>query len=137
MIALQYGGSQLVNRITTYRKTGAWTSNSRDILNTVTRYYSNSFTDNDKQMAINLFLGKFVPSTSSRDLWTLDSDHYLHFQPIEAPTAAPRPDFIHWWKADLDQADIERFEHGACEPLSPTLLRKLRESWANSRVEHV
>jgi hypothetical protein len=49
-IALQYGGSQLVNRIQTYRKNKPWTSHSRDILNTVARYYSNSFTDSDKQV---------------------------------------------------------------------------------------
>ena len=47
---MQYGGSQLVNRIQTYRKNKPWTSHSRDILNTVARYYSNSFTDSDKQV---------------------------------------------------------------------------------------
>jgi hypothetical protein len=51
-IALQYGGSQLVNRIETYRKTSPWTSHHRDILNTVTRYFSNSFTDSEKQVGL-------------------------------------------------------------------------------------
>ena len=60
-IALQYGGSQLVNRIQTYRKQSPWTTHTRDILNTVARYYSNSFTDAEKQEAINLFLGVYVP----------------------------------------------------------------------------
>ena len=64
-IALQYGGSQLVNTMETYRKISPWTSHSRDILNSIHRYYSNSFTDSDKQGAINLFLGIYIPSENS------------------------------------------------------------------------
>lgn len=44
IIALQYGGSALVNTMETYRKTSAWSSQSRDMIETVKRYYSNSFT---------------------------------------------------------------------------------------------
>ena len=43
-LALQYGGSQMVHRIRTYRKIAPWTSYSRDIMQTVSRYYSNAFT---------------------------------------------------------------------------------------------
>jgi hypothetical protein len=56
-IALQYGGSHLVNTMETYRKVNQWTSHSRDMLEGLKRYYSNSFVDADKQAAINLFLG--------------------------------------------------------------------------------
>ena len=42
-LALQYGGSQLVHRIQTYRKIAPWTSHSRDIMQTLSRYYSNTF----------------------------------------------------------------------------------------------
>eukprot|EP00955_Chlamydomonas_euryale_P001796 20183-Chlamydomonas_euryale.AAC.2 len=35
-------------------------------------------TDADKQDAINLFLGNFVPAPGQPDLWELESDHYLH-----------------------------------------------------------
>lgn len=35
--------------------------------------------DTDKQMAINLFLGNFVPEAGRPALWELDSDNYLHF----------------------------------------------------------
>ena len=59
-MALQYGGSQLVHRIRGYRKDNPWTSHSVDILNTVSRYYRNAFTDHEKQNAINLFLGSYV-----------------------------------------------------------------------------
>jgi hypothetical protein len=42
-LALQYGGSQLVHRIKTYRKTAPWTSQGSDIMQTLSRYYSNTF----------------------------------------------------------------------------------------------
>ena len=56
-IALQYGGSALVNRVENYRKIGQWSSHSRDLLENIKRYYSNSILDGDKQAAIDLFLG--------------------------------------------------------------------------------
>ena len=56
-LALQYGGSQLVHRIKTYRKTAPWTSQGNDIMQTLSRYYSNTFSDSEKQNTINLFLG--------------------------------------------------------------------------------
>lgn len=42
-VALQYGGSHLVNTMETYRKIGAWTSHSRDMIENLRRYYANSF----------------------------------------------------------------------------------------------
>lgn len=57
-LALQYGGSQLVHRIKTYRKTAPWTSQGNDIMQTLSRYYSNTFSDSEKQNTINLFLGE-------------------------------------------------------------------------------
>lgn len=42
-LALQYGGSQLVHRIRTYRRTAPWTSQGNDIMQTLSRYYSNTF----------------------------------------------------------------------------------------------
>lgn len=56
-LALQYGGSQLVHRIKTYRKTAPWTSQGNDIMQTLSRYYSNTFSDQEKQHTMNLFLG--------------------------------------------------------------------------------
>lgn len=57
-IALQYGGSHLVNTLQTYRKTGnQYKSHARDTLEGLKRFYANSFADADKQAAINLFLG--------------------------------------------------------------------------------
>ena len=56
-LALQYGGSQLIHRIKSYRKESKWTSKANDITQTVRRYYSNALTDAEKQNTMNLFLG--------------------------------------------------------------------------------
>lgn len=89
-IALQYAGSgketlyeislkfpELVNTINTYRA-GNMLSQSRDLLTTMKRYYSNSFTDAEKQDSINLFLGNFIPYHQKGALWDLESDYHLH-----------------------------------------------------------
>ncbi|GLB44123.1 putative sacI homology domain containing protein [Lyophyllum shimeji] len=56
-LALQYTGSALVNRVETYRRMPHWNSHSRDIIENIRRFYTNSLLDADKQAAINLFLG--------------------------------------------------------------------------------
>ncbi|ORZ38373.1 SacI homology domain-domain-containing protein [Catenaria anguillulae PL171] len=58
-IALQYGGSALVNTMKTYRDR-TLISQSRDMLESAKRYWSNSFSDADKQDAIDIFLGVFT-----------------------------------------------------------------------------
>ncbi|CAG9531433.1 unnamed protein product, partial [Cercopithifilaria johnstoni] len=78
-LALQYAGSQLVHSIKTYKKISVIQERSRDVIQTLSRYYSNTFGDYDKQNAINLFLGVFRPSNASFHLWDLGTDHYLHF----------------------------------------------------------
>ncbi|EEC07734.1 SAC domain-containing protein, putative, partial [Ixodes scapularis] len=77
-LALQYGGSQLVHRVKTYRKIAPLSSHSRDIMQTLSRYYSNTFSDADKQNAINLFLGVYRPYEQSIALWDMTTDYYLH-----------------------------------------------------------
>ncbi|UYV76306.1 FIG4 [Cordylochernes scorpioides] len=78
VLALQYGGSQLVHRIKTYRKIAPLSSQSRDIMQTLSRYYSNTFSDADKQNAINLFLGVYKAWCQTTPLWDLTTDYYLH-----------------------------------------------------------
>ena len=62
------------------KERGDWELFSRikDKLTSFRRFMANSYTDADKQDAINLFLGNFVPSRSQPLLWDLDSDAYLH-----------------------------------------------------------
>lgn len=42
-VAFQYGGSQLVHSVDSYRKLSPWIAQSRDIKQTVSRYYRNAF----------------------------------------------------------------------------------------------
>lgn len=75
-IALQYGGSHLVNTMETYRKINQWSSHSRDMLEGLKRYYSNSFVDAEKQAAINLFLGVENDAPEFRPINPKQRRHY-------------------------------------------------------------
>ncbi|KAG5437162.1 hypothetical protein PCANB_001138 [Pneumocystis canis] len=79
-IALQYGGSHLVNTMSTYRKINLWSSHSRDIIESIRRFYTNSFVDAQRQNAINLFLGNFNIPKNKYILWDL-LDCYSHYTP--------------------------------------------------------
>ncbi|GJJ09043.1 hypothetical protein Clacol_003265 [Clathrus columnatus] len=60
-LALQYTGSALVNRVESYRRIPQWQSHSRDMIENLRRFYTNSMLDADKQMAIDIFLGVQPP----------------------------------------------------------------------------
>ena len=47
-------------------------------MTSIRRFISNTYTDAEKQDAINLFLGNFVPQHDQPALWDLDSDYFLH-----------------------------------------------------------
>ncbi|KJR87900.1 FIG4 protein [Sporothrix schenckii 1099-18] len=101
-IAVQYGGSQLVNTMETYRKINQWTSHSRDMLETFKRYYNNSFLDGQRQEAYNLFLGNYIYTPGQPMLWDLPTDYHLHHaDPRRRPAGAGRGrggrDYIHWF----------------------------------------
>ncbi|TSL47602.1 Polyphosphoinositide phosphatase [Bagarius yarrelli] len=95
-LSLQYGGSQLVHRVKTYRKIAPWTQHSKDIMQTLSRYYSNAFSDADRQDAINLFLQVYQPSESKPHLWELPTDFYLH-QSNTMALAQERRSYTCWW----------------------------------------
>uniref|UniRef100_A0A0N5CAH5 SAC domain-containing protein n=1 Tax=Strongyloides papillosus TaxID=174720 RepID=A0A0N5CAH5_STREA len=81
-MALQYAGSQLVHTIKTYKKISAFQEKSRDVIQTISRYYSNTFGDYEKQNSINLFLGLYVPYEMKNiypPIWDMPSDFVLHF----------------------------------------------------------
>jgi hypothetical protein len=112
-IALQYGGSNLVNTIDSYRKINQWTSHSRDLIENLRRYYNNAFADAEKQDAINLFLGNFVPQKGHPHLWDLPNDYYLHND--DPRIKRQRRSYIHWWTKDAlqlkdEQIDIARYQ---------------------------
>ncbi|OAD70259.1 hypothetical protein PHYBLDRAFT_115553 [Phycomyces blakesleeanus NRRL 1555(-)] len=94
-IALQYGGSHLVNTMETYRKINQWTSHPRDMIESIKRFYANAFSDADKQDAINLFLGNYVTKDGQPMLWELNSDYHLHNQDPRLKTA--HHDYRKWF----------------------------------------
>lgn len=55
-IALQYTGSALVNRVETYRRMPHWNSHSRDIIENIRRFYTNSLLGKSS-------VGLFFPSS--------------------------------------------------------------------------
>jgi hypothetical protein len=102
-LALQYGGSGLAHTMNTFNtkvrlsfcsissflqffhliniinKNQSIVDHSKDFWTTVQRYYSNTFTDQEKQNSINLFLGVFKPYNSPKDtIWSLETDYFLH-----------------------------------------------------------
>ncbi|CAL1586476.1 unnamed protein product [Knipowitschia caucasica] len=95
-LSLQYGGSQLVHRVKTYRKIAPWTQHSKDIMQTLSRYYSNAFSDADRQDAINLFLQVYQPAEAKPHLWELPTDFYLH-QSSTMTLPQDRRSYTLWW----------------------------------------
>ncbi|KAK9473002.1 SacI homology domain-containing protein [Dipodascopsis tothii] len=95
-IALQYGGSHLVNTMETYRRINQWTSHSRDVIESIRRYYSNSFVDGQRQEAINLFLGNYVFEKGQPMLWDLSTDYYLHHG-VPTSLRLHRRSYKKWW----------------------------------------
>ncbi|CEP64749.1 phosphatidylinositol-3,5-bisphosphate 5-phosphatase LALA0_S13e02146g [Lachancea lanzarotensis] len=93
-IALQYGGSHLVNTMETYRKINHWSSHSRDMIESIKRFYSNSFVDAQRQDAINLFLGHYVWQKGTPTLWEMNTDFYLH---MGSDTFSGTRSYTKWW----------------------------------------
>eukprot|EP00127_Corallochytrium_limacisporum_P000282 Clim_evm29s9 gene=Clim_evmTU29s9 len=97
-IALQYGGSQLVNTIDTYRMPAAWKAQSRDLFTNLQRYYNNSFNDAEKQIAMNVFLGVFVPNPKRPNIWAMESDYFLHYQGSAPPSSLSTKSRMNGWR---------------------------------------
>jgi hypothetical protein len=96
-IAVQYGGSQLVNTMETYRKINQWTSHSRDMVESFKRYYNNSFLDGQRQEAYNLFLGNYVWAQGQPMLWDLTTDYHLHHANPRNWSSRGRRSYINWY----------------------------------------
>jgi hypothetical protein len=96
-IAIQYGGSHLVNTMATYRKINQWQSSSRDMVESFKRYYHNSFLDSQRQEAYNLFLGNYIYRQGQPMLWDLSTDYYLHHEHPRSWLHRPRLDYISWY----------------------------------------
>lgn len=106
-IAVQYGGSHLVNTMETYRKINQWTSHSRDMVESFKRYYHNSFLDSQRQEAYNLFLGNYIFAQGQPMLWDLSTDYYLHHSDPRLWSEKRRRSYINWYTPEfLEQPDV-------------------------------
>lgn len=100
-IAIQYGGSHLVNTMATYRKLNHWQSHSRDMVESFKRYYHNSFLDSQRQEAYNLFLGNYIWAQGQPMLWDLTTDYYLHHTDPRGWLGSPRRSYIQWFTPEF------------------------------------
>lgn len=108
-IAIQYGGSNLVNTMDSYRRINQWSSHTRDILNSVKRIYSNSFMDLIRQEAINLFLGNYIYYPLKPKLWELQNDFYLHNTMLES-NLRMKVSYTHWYNEHYLTKFVPAFE---------------------------
>ncbi|KAI9163741.1 Polyphosphoinositide phosphatase [Paramyrothecium foliicola] len=109
-IAVQYGGSQLVNTMETYRKINQWTSHSRDMIESFKRYYNNSFLDSQRQEAYNLFLGNYIFVQGQPMLWDLATDYYLHHINPRHWSVNVKRNYINWYTPQfLEERRIPAF----------------------------
>ncbi|EAA32532.3 hypothetical protein GE21DRAFT_6287 [Neurospora crassa] len=100
-IAVQYGGSQLVNTMETYRKINQWTSHSRDMIESFKRYYNNAFLDGQRQEAYNLFLGNYIFAQGQPMLWDLGTDYYLHHEDPRQWLEKRKRHYINWYTPEF------------------------------------
>ncbi|CAG8235409.1 unnamed protein product [Penicillium salamii] len=118
-IAIQYGGSHLVNTMATYRKINQWSSQSRDMVESFKRFYNNSFLDAQRQEAYNLFLGNYIFTQGTPMLWDLPSDYYLHHTNPKAHSERKRPSYISWYTPEhLKEREMPPLPFHPKEPLS-------------------
>ncbi|KAJ5488679.1 Polyphosphoinositide phosphatase [Penicillium diatomitis] len=118
-IAIQYGGSHLVNTMATYRKINQWSSHSRDMVESFKRYYNNSFLDAQRQEAYNLFLGNYIFSQGAPMLWDLTTDYYLHNTDPRLHLDKKRPNYISWYTPEhLNEREFPPLPVRPQEPVS-------------------
>ncbi|CAN4115571.1 unnamed protein product [Withania somnifera] len=108
-LSLQYGGSAAHNKIFSEMR-GQWkaTVRSQEFFRMLHRFYSNAYTDPEKQDAINVFLGHFQPQEGRPALWELNpNQHYDVTRHGSSPTAE-RSSFgssSHGKDTDIDQSE--------------------------------
>ncbi|KAJ2794610.1 phosphatidylinositol-3,5-bisphosphate 5-phosphatase, partial [Coemansia guatemalensis] len=111
-IALQYGGSHLVNTVQTYRRSTNWRSHSRDIVESLRRYYSNSLLDMERQEAITFFVEKSIfPECNSTAQSVEDGkqaalDSISIGRVVSRPNQVGKPMSTQWWTTLGDYGSV-------------------------------
>ena len=137
-IALQYGGSEAHQfMLAKLEGRSEFLGSVGDAVKSVRRYYANSISDQEKQGAINLFLGKFEEqfelmalggASEREDVWELESDWHLHNREEDWPLPCQpgeHTDFfsgdLKWWEIALAKYDqrVAAIEPGTVGPSEP------------------
>ncbi|WPK26240.1 hypothetical protein PUMCH_003589 [Australozyma saopauloensis] len=129
-IAVQYGGSNLVNTMDSYRRINQWSSHTRDILNSIKRIYSNSFMDLIRQDAINLFLGNYVYDPNKLKLWEMQNDFYLH-NIYESPNLSIKPSYKNWFNSKYLEDKLELLKSGLLDSKMSEPFTEYTDNWFN------
>lgn len=95
-----------MNTMETYRKVNQWTSQSRDMVESVKRYYNNSFLDGQRQEAYNLFLGNYIFAQGQPMLWELSTDYYLHHAHPRAWSGMKRRSYTLWFTPEFLRKNV-------------------------------
>ena len=131
-IAIQYGGSNLVNTMDSYRRINQWSSHTRDMLNSIKRMYSNSFMDSIRQEAINLFLGNYIYEPDKPKLWELQNDYALHNDYSGNGLHGPHKSYINWYNEAFLLDSRYSFPGNECnEVLRLEAFPDCNEKWFN------
>jgi hypothetical protein len=93
-ISLQYGGS-----IAHRPDVGHRENKKFELLTSLQRYYSNTFVDQHRQNAINLFLGMFNPRETNQKLWDFNSPIVLI---PDLKFLNKKFEHERWWEKPLD-----------------------------------
>ena len=151
-IALQYGGSEAHQfMLAKLEGRSDLLGSVGDAYKSVRRYYANSFSDQEKQGAINLFLGKFerqfemmslghaVPG-QDMEIWDLEQDWQLHNHPVDWPMPQQSAEFfsgeLRWWELAIARYDarIAAIERGSA-PAADAEAEEGREGDAGAGAE--
>lgn len=74
-------------------------------MQTFSRYVSNTFSDQEKQQSINLFLGLYIPyeNENGEQLWEMTSDYLLH-NPVANKIISEKP--LTMWYSDVIRKNL-------------------------------
>jgi len=130
-LALQYGGSGLAHTMKSYTRHKSIIDQSKDVWATIKRFYSNAFTDFEKQNSINLFLGVFQPFYEPVDLWELETDYHLHMKnPIRTLICNTV-----WWEPPIRYYKMAHGFRDAVMPLTSQQQQILQQSQSQSQLQ--
>ena len=117
-LAHQYGGSEAHSRFFQHQR-GDWAAamSSRDLVTSLRRFYSNAVTDAEKQHAMDLLLGAFVPAPGRPAIWELEAERAV-------PTGALLCNIWVWlctvrWPRLFAEGSVRRPRARCCTALPP------------------